>query len=160
MKLFGVILLLFLCSIPILYFSIYFNSTGTDKVLTSVYVIARILRFLVLIVISCVIRKSSREILVCHMLLRKKVMNFVFCLICVSIWLHVVNITPPLYYTVSDMVGIYHLENTPLLLSVLWEQLFSGDLYWSILLSLSIVFFSCPTPPDKGTHRKSVSGSL
>lgn len=138
-KIFVSILLLFLCSIPVFFLMVSLDTNAY------IYMSARILRFLLVIVIGCFIRKRNQKILNTEML-KMKFDYLILGIIIISLLLHYTNITPSLYGSISYSIGVYNLETTPLFLAVLWEQLFSGDLYWSILLCLSIVFLDCPTP--------------
>ncbi|BAK99162.1 hypothetical protein OBV_19640 [Oscillibacter valericigenes Sjm18-20] len=70
------ILVLFLASTPVFYLMISSNAIGLNSVAYAyVYGTARVLRFIVAVVISCVIRKKNRKILAQNVLLRKKFSN-------------------------------------------------------------------------------------
>lgn len=138
-QLFVALVSLFLCSTPVFYFIVSLGAT--ERYAPYIYMAARTLRLLAAVVLSLAIHKRNQKIFVHNDLLRKKFVHFTLGYICLSIWLHFGNVTPTLYSTISHTIGIYNLETTPLFLAVLWEQLFAGDLYWSILLGLLIVFY-------------------
>lgn len=131
LSIFVTMLTLFLCSIPIAWIA-------TRSVLGSI--ILKATRFLLVIIISFIIRKKSQGIFDQNKAKRDKYICIIIGAICVSVCLHYADITPKLYGTISYSIGIYS-EATPPFLSILWEQIFAGDLFWSILVSLTIVFF-------------------
>lgn len=124
-------LLLFVCSVPIARFAAL-SVSGS--------IILKTIRLLLVIAISLIIRGKSREALDQNKSKRGMYVCIIIGFICASVCLHFSNATPWLYGVVSTSIGIYS-ERTPPFLTILWEQLFAGDLYWSILLSLVIVFF-------------------
>lgn len=126
-----VMLILFLCSTPIAWIA-------TRSVLGSI--ILKATRFLLVIIISFIIRKRSKSIFDQNIAKRDKYLYIIIGAICVSVCLHYANISTTIYGTISHSIGIYH-ETMPPFLSILWEQIFAGDLFWSILVSLLIVFF-------------------
>lgn len=138
------IFVLFLVSTPVFYWIISSSANGRD--FTYVYVTARSVRLIAALVMSYVIRKRHQEVLAQAVAQKKKLFNVLFCLICFSVFLRLHHTTSKLYSAISHMIGIYDSDVTPLFLTVLWEQLFAGDLYWSILLGLSIVFFTHQRP--------------
>lgn len=154
MKMLVILLMLFLCSVPIFYLTVYYSIYSRD--LSNVYIVARAIRFLAVILIGCIMRKRNQEILIQSGSFRKKLMNLILGLICVSIWLHYDNTTARLYHAVSDIVDISNLESTPLFLSVLWEQLFVGDFYWSILICLSIMLVTFRLPTKRKLQKNAV----
>lgn len=79
----------------------------------------------------------------------------VFYGLIVAGFLHFTGTSQHVYGVISGMLWIYHPDKTPLPLAVVWEQLFSGDLYWVLLLCLAIVF--CPTLSAFRGRRKSPS---
>lgn len=133
------ILVLFLCSIPVFYGIVLSSMAGGGY--PYLYILARLFRFLLVIAISCIVCVRNQEILVQADAKRKTRFHFIVDGILVSILLHLTGVTTDLYWGLSNIIGIYHSEATPLFLSVLWEQLFAGDLYWGILVGLGIVFF-------------------
>lgn len=137
--------ILFLLTIPIFYMLIVCELNGRS--IPNLYVSLRFLRLMLVLMPAFSIRKKNKDILFSNKETRKFTVFFLGC-IAVSILLHIENITPKLYRTISDTVGIYGHSNVPLLFSVLWEQMLSGDLYWSLLLSLLIIFFH-PSPQYK-----------
>lgn len=122
---------LFLCSVPIAWIA-------TRSILGSI--ILKVTRFLLVIIISFIVRKKSQGIFDQSNAKRGRYMRIIVGAICVSVYLHYTNITFKIYGIISHSLGIYR-ETTSPLLSILWEQIFGGDLYWSILVSLAIVFF-------------------
>ena len=137
------IVLLFLCSLPVFYLDVFLALQGTD--LPYLYVACRGLRFLAVVLIAWSIRQKSRDALRTE----PKSARFTWILLgllCVSLALHVMDITPKLYFSISSTLGIYGERTVPLFFAVLWEQLFSGDFYWGILIGLTVVCFPAPGP--------------
>lgn len=138
------ILLLFLLSVPVFYFII----DGTQAKIISDnglwYVAARALRFLLAGGLCCLIRRKNKAILLEDKALGKKVLAAFGAAICLCLILHFHGFSAHLYGTVSNMIGVYTNTESHLFLSVLWEQLFAGDLLWSLLLFLPILFLSRP----------------
>lgn len=147
-RIFVALILLFLCSTPIFYLII----AKTDKI--SLYITVRSLRLLLAILIGYKIRRENLGIYSNNEPQRKKSASLTLGIICISILLHLVGITPRLYLTISHTIGIYGLRSIPLFLAILWEQLFSGDLYWSILLCLAMVFLKYPNIARKKLYSK------
>ncbi len=125
-------LFLFLCSTPIAWIATCSGVLGS--------IILKATRFLLVIIISFIIRKRSQSIFAQSRAKKDKYLYIIIGAICVSVCLHYMNITTTLYGTISHSIGIYS-ETMPPFLSILWEQIFAGDLFWSILISLLIVFF-------------------
>lgn len=143
-KTFIYVILLFLLTIPIFYILIFYEKQG--KYILYLYIIFRFFRFILLVVLGCLIRNKNKNVILFH----KKITVFFLGCIFISIWLHLENITIKLYFTISHLIGIYS-QGTPLFLAVLGEQLLSGDLYWGTLLCLTIVFFNL-SPQYKQTY--------
>lgn len=137
------IVLLFLCSLPVFYLDVFLALQGKD--LPYLYVACRGLRFLAVVLIAWSIRQKSRDALRTE----PKSARFTWILLgllCVSLALHVMDITPKLYFSISSTLGIYGARTVPLFLAVLWEQFLSGDFFWAVLLGLTIVCFTAPKP--------------
>lgn len=137
-KAIAIILLFFLCSTPLFYvLAVVINVRGI------VYIAARIVRLLLVAVIAYAIRKRNQEMIDQDEQRRKRFMIFTLVLVFVSICLHLSEISSDLYWSLCYKIGLLTDEIEPFL-GILWEQLFAGDLYWGILLSLFIVFFRKP----------------
>ena len=88
------IVLLFLCSLPVFYLDVFLALQGKD--LPYLYVACRGLRFLAVVLIAWSIRQKSRDALRTE----PKSARFIWILLgllCVSLALHVMDITPKLY---------------------------------------------------------------
>ena len=128
------ILAVFLFSIPFFYAIIACNLSG------SIYVAVRVLRFAVVMILAIIIRINNHGVYTNHEQTWKKIRNLFLYVSGISILLHIDGIVYEIYMTLSVSLGIYNSTKIPLFFQVLWEQLFSGDLYWNILLALTIVF--------------------
>lgn len=146
---FFLVLMIFLCSVPVFYIIVSHDLKYAIKAFSYPYAITQLLRFIAVVIIACIIRTKYRSIFVQHDVQRKGFMNVIIFCICISILLHIGDITPHLYGVISAMLRIFEPETTPLFLTILWEQLFSGELYWSILLATTIVFFRQSPKKDK-----------
>lgn len=127
--------LLFLCSVPIAYITV-----ASDSVWPYLYISMRIGRFILAAAVGFWVRRRYYKVIYKNEPLRKKSVFVVAVCICVGVLLHITNISEKLY--LSMFARIYSpVSNTDLLLAILCEQLFSGDLYWSILICIAIVCF-------------------
>ena len=135
--------LLFLCSLPVFYLDVSLSLQGRG--LPYLYAACRGLRFLTVVLIAWSIRQKSRDALRAEPK-SARFTRILLGLLCVSLILHVMDITPKLYFSISSTLGIYGARTVPLFFAVLWEQLFSGDFYWGILICLSVVCFTAPKP--------------
>lgn len=138
-KIVVIVLLVFLCSIPFVYAIVLLEMNGSQS--THGYIVTRGIRLFLIAIVGLVVRKKNKKELSGIEAKKKLLMLCILGLICVSICLHVSHIPLKIYIATSHAIGIFDLNRVPLLISVLWEQLFAGDLYWSILLCLTIVFF-------------------
>ena len=66
----------------------------------------------------------------------------------ITICLYFSNVTPKLYGIISAILRIYS-GDTPIFLLIAWEQLVGRGLFWSVLLSLTIVFFDYKRPANE-----------
>lgn len=142
------VLLLFLCSIPIFYLTVtaQLNAEGSKEIFYgNLYIALRGLRLLLAVLLGCFIRKKNQEILSYHEEKRKKFRNILLVWVGISVWLHIDGTTAHLYGTVSETLGIFQ-GKVPVFLAVVWEQMLAGDLYWSILLCLVILFVGYRKP--------------
>lgn len=142
------VLALFLCFTPVFYWIVLHNLERGDHRFSYPYAIVQILRFALVIGAACIIRNKNRNILVQYAAQGKTFMKVILSFLIIGIILRISNIIPHLYGEISALLQIYNLEVTPLFLAVLWEQLFAGALYWSVLLAMVIVLFR--QKPEKG----------
>lgn len=135
------VLLVFLCTIPVFY---GLTAAGLPAGgIYAPYIIARLLRFpLMILPIGLVARARNRDLLAQADGQKDRGVIFTLTCVCIGIavFLHVSGTSQHIYGVISGMLWIYHPDKTPLPLAVVWEQLFSGDLYWILLLCLAVVF--------------------
>lgn len=123
--------LFYLCTIPVFYVALHLELSGLF------YMTVRIARFLVIAVITYVVCRRNQEEFSRHMSKRSVAIAFPW-LICAGLFLGLDDLYPKLYFTVSSSIGIYDQNAAPLFVALLWEQIFSGDLFWSTVLCVSI----------------------
>ncbi len=116
------------------------------------YIGVRALFFLLVALTAFSFRKNVQAVLSKNEPRRKMVMAALLLVAAVSFCLHAADITPRIFYTITYSLSIYDL---PLFWAFLWEELFLGDLYWSILLSLVIL---CARRPALGTSHAIQAG--
>lgn len=71
--------------------------------------------------------------------MRKRMLMVVLVLTLVCILLEMNKGLSKFYWGISDSLGIYE-NNMPFFLTVLWEQLFYGDMGWTLLLCFVLLF--------------------
>lgn len=136
------VLLLFLLSVPVFYLIVASQLKGADYSLW--YVGLRVLRFLLAGLLCWLIGRKNKGLFLqnpeqCRKILKVFAAAIVLCLI-----FHFDGFFAHLYGKVSNMIGVYTNAESHLFLSVLWEQLFNGDLLWCMLLFLPILFLGRP----------------
>lgn len=131
-KVLAMTVLLYLFSVPIAYIT-SFSMWGTY--------ILMFVRLLLIINFSVIIHKKCQAVLFSNESKRKKCLRVFLACDILAICLHFSNATAKLYGTISAMFRIYS-SDTPVFLLIVWEQLLGRGLYWSILLSFTIVFFN------------------
>lgn len=112
------------CAAPVVYAILLFMSED-------IYLLFRLIKFISMILIGFLFCRKREEIVSRDQVLKSTALSL--SLIFVSLWLEFQKIPHKFYLTVSSTIGIYN-QGTPLFLTVLWEQIFSGDLYWSMIL--------------------------
>ncbi len=133
-KMAAALLALFLCSVP-LFYAVIFSVGGWQP-----YVAARVIRFLLAAGIGWRFRRKGLLLFGDWEPERKRALLFVSACIAVSLLLHVTGVTPGLYWTITSTLGMMGPRaDGHIAPAVLWEQLFSGDLYWSILFCLAFI---------------------
>ena len=150
------VLLVFLCTIPVFY-GLIVASIDIHGIYYP-YIIARLLRFpLLILTIGLITRRNNRDLL--NQEDCQKDRDLIFKLTCISLclaaYMYITGRYQHIYGVLSGMFWIFRPDRTPLVLTCLWEQLFSGDLFWILLLSLAIVF--CPPLSAVRGRRKSPS---
>lgn len=130
-KLLMINLILFVCSTPFFYATIVLR--------IDIYVTLRLIRFISSITIGFLFCRKREELIFARNQL-SALTKICIGLVLVSIWLHSENTIHKLCFTISSTIGI-HSQGSPIFLRVLWEQLFTEDIYWSILLCLTIFLF-------------------
>ena len=133
-KMAAALLALFLCSVP-LFYAVIFSVGGWQP-----YVAARVIRFLLAAGIGWRFRRKGLLLFGDWEPERKRALLFVSACIAVSLLLHVTGVTPGVYWTITSTLGMMGPQaDGHIAPAVLWEQLFSGDLYWSILFCLAFI---------------------
>lgn len=96
------------------------------------YIASRLIRFIICIAFSLLVRRKLTEAsggagMKCACISILIVLSFVTLL-------YISGLGDKFYLSVSYMASIYGRENAPLFPAVLWEQVFSVDLLYSVLL--------------------------
>ena len=133
---FNQILLVFLCSTPIFCILIDHSRFGVTGALAFVVITVRVIRFFLAIALTYRVRKMISDL---DDTMRKRMLMVVLVLTLVCILLEMNKGLSKFYWGISDSLGIYE-NNMPFFLTVLWEQLFYGDMGWTLLLCFVLLF--------------------
>lgn len=133
----GLLLLYLISLIP--FTIIIFQDSGEG--IPYAYILARVLRIVLGIALCWVIRNRTRKALTFITVRRIWLEVIILGILVVSIFLFLCGAGDKFYYTITDVIGLYPLSRAPVFLAILWEQLFSIDFFWSILLGIAILLF-------------------
>ncbi len=132
------VLLLFLLSVPVFYLIVAAQLKGADYSLW--YVGLRVLRFLLVGALCWLTGRKNKGLFLQNPEQCKKILKVFAAAIVLCLIFHFDGFFAHLYGKVSNMIGVYTNAESHLFLSVLWEQLFNGDLLWSVLLCFPLLF--------------------
>ena len=132
------VLLLFLLSVPVFYLIVAAQLKGADYGLW--YVGLRVLRFLLAGLLCWLTGRKNKGLFLQNPEQCKKILKVFAAAIVLCLIFHFDGFFAHLYGKVSNMIGVYTNAESHLFLSVLWEQLFNGDLLWSVLLCFPLLF--------------------
>ncbi len=104
------------------------------------YVGLRVLRFLLAGLLCWLIGRKNKGLFLQNPEQCKKILKVFAAAIVLCLIFHFDGFFAHLYGKVSNMIGVYTNAESHLFLSVLWEQLFNGDLLWSVLLCFPLLF--------------------
>ena len=137
------LVILYLCTMPLFYAEILAALRGGWSS-PNPNLACRGIRFLAVIAVSWIIRKKRKETAFQDRQLSKATM-FHIGLFCLSLLLQAHKVFLLLDMTISHMIGITPREGLPSFFAVLWSEIFSsGNLFWSTLLCMTVVFFHVP----------------
>lgn len=132
--LFGVfvrLLLLFLCLTPVFYMFVYSG--------VYVYLGLKTFRFLLALTVCYLLRRKQKEVLVNHPVQQKIIFfSSVLCMV-ICFVLNMGGTVDKFYLWLSHVFGILP-NGVPDFLVVLWEQLFSSEFLWTVLICCVLVF--------------------
>lgn len=128
---FAGLFLLFLCSAPVFYMFVYSG--------VYIYLGLKILRFLLAVTGCCLLRGKQKEVLVHHPDQRKKIFFAGIVCIVICFVLSVGGTVDKFYYGLSQVLGVLP-GRVPDFVVVLWEQLFSSEFLWTVLICCILVF--------------------
>lgn len=105
------------------------------------YITTRLFRAFLTVLVGIVIRKKRDALLTCNEKMRRTAFAAVLACGVVSAFLYGNGCRSAIYYSLARKMGVFDLSHTPMAITVLWEQLFDGYLWWSLLLSFAIILF-------------------
>ena len=132
------VLLLFLLSVPVFYLIVAAQLKGADYGLW--YVGLRVLRFLLAGLLCWLIGRKNKGLFLQNPEQCKKILKVFAAAIVLCLIFHFNGFFTHLNGTVALMLGISRTGNHLFLTTVLWLQLFNGDLLWSVLLCFPLLF--------------------
>ncbi len=134
------VLLLFLLSVPVFYFIDVATSKGANDSIVYLNLGLRALRFLLVGALCWLTGRKNKGLFLQNPEQCKKILKVFAAAIVLCLIFHFDGFFAHLYGKVSNMIGVYTNAESHLFLSVLWEQLFNGDLLWSVLLCFPLLF--------------------
>lgn len=105
------------------------------------YVLARVVRVLLVGILCWIVRRQSRETLQNYGSTKKLECVVVGCGIVLVLLRLFFQVGDRLYYTLADIAGVFPVSQANFWSVISWEQLVSIDLLWSVLLGFAILFF-------------------
>lgn len=146
----------YLCTTPVFYALILASLKEEGRLYSTLYLACRGIRILTIIAIGFAIRQKRKGIAFEDRQLTKAT-AFHVGLFCVSLFLQAHKVFLTLYSTVSHLIGVLPRDGLPSFFAVAWSEIFDGNLYWSSLLCLMVVFFHVP---DKYFRKAQIRESI
>ncbi len=134
------VLLLFLLSVPVFYFIDVATSKGANDSIVYLNLGLRALRFLLVGALCWLTGRKNKGLFLQNPEQCKKILKVFAAAIVLCLIFHFNGFFTHLNGTVALMLGISRTGNHLFLTTVLWLQLFNGDLLWSVLLCFPLLF--------------------
>lgn len=138
LTLFGALLLLYLCSVPVHYAIITsFNArvgegNPWDTTMTLAYIGVRAAWMVLALAVGALVRKKTAAALEDHGPARKKALAVSLAVFALCALLDMLQVLDTAYFVIAYSIGVY--DWGQLLPAALWEALFYGDFGWMLLM--------------------------
>jgi len=139
---FGCTVVLFLISCPVAYLDLL--ATVAGKNIPFSYLILRLIRFSLAVFIGYKLRVNNHAMIAQNEPMRKRVLIGIAAALLLAGVLIFTRFGETVYMTLTYRLGLSTPPKSMYFWAISWEQLFSGDLFWSILACVSVAFFKNP----------------